>query len=88
MKKSTKLKMFLFFAALLIVSINCQHQNGSRALIFFEGFAMGIEAEIGNPQVCAKTANITLTDFEAGYTAIRNVLTTYNALVEYNMNMI
>jgi len=52
----------------LIVSIQCQ----SNGLIFFEGFALGIEAEIGNPKECAKSANMTLTDFDNGYSEIKN----------------
>lgn len=61
--------MFLLSVFLLIASINCQDSG----LKFFEGFAHGIEAEIGNPQECAKSANITLTDFENGYSAIKDV---------------
>jgi len=39
---------------------------------FFIGFAEGIEAEIGNPEVCAKEANLTLHDIELGYSQISN----------------
>lgn len=60
--------MFLITVFLLFVSINCQDSG----LKFFEGFAQGIEAEIGNPKECAKSANITLTDFDNGYLAIKH----------------
>ena len=61
--------MLFFLVVLLIASINCQDSG----LKFFEGFAHGIEAEIGNPKECAKSANITLTDFDNGYVAIKDV---------------
>jgi hypothetical protein len=51
----------LFMCAVFIVSCLGQTNKG---LLFFEGFAIGVEAEIGNPKQCAADAKLTLNDFE------------------------
>jgi len=58
----------LFLCAVFVVSCLGQTNKG---LLFFEGFAIGVEAEIGDPKQCAADAKLTLNDFELGYATIK-----------------
>jgi hypothetical protein len=53
--------MLMFLTVIFFVSCLGQTNKG---LLFFEGFATGVEAEIGNPKQCAADAKLTLNDFE------------------------
>eukprot|EP01124_Arcella_intermedia_P012184 TRINITY_DN184_c0_g1_i1.p1 TRINITY_DN184_c0_g1~~TRINITY_DN184_c0_g1_i1.p1 ORF type:complete len:175 (-),score=19.16 TRINITY_DN184_c0_g1_i1:70-594(-) len=68
----------LIVLSLLVVAALCitPKENGAppseNMLLFIEGFAIGLEVEIGNPAVCAKDLNVTETDILDGYQKIKS----------------
>eukprot|EP01127_Copromyxa_protea_P005045 TRINITY_DN14866_c0_g1_i1.p1 TRINITY_DN14866_c0_g1~~TRINITY_DN14866_c0_g1_i1.p1 ORF type:complete len:168 (-),score=49.19 TRINITY_DN14866_c0_g1_i1:30-533(-) len=59
----------ILFAFVLLFGISCAQETNT--ILFIEGFAEGLEVEIGNPAVCGKDVNATLDDFETGYSLIK-----------------
>jgi len=47
-------------------------------LLFIEGFALGLEIEIGDPALCAKDVNVTEEDFIDGFNKIKNGINKYS----------
>jgi len=50
----------------------------SPGMEFFIGFVTGVEAQIGNPAVCAKDAELTLTAFETGFALIKKGISDFS----------
>eukprot|EP01120_Amphizonella_sp_Union-15-10_P014656 TRINITY_DN719_c0_g1_i2.p1 TRINITY_DN719_c0_g1~~TRINITY_DN719_c0_g1_i2.p1 ORF type:complete len:191 (-),score=51.74 TRINITY_DN719_c0_g1_i2:45-575(-) len=75
--------MNIYVCILLIVVASASALKGVRepsppALLFLEGLGYGLEVEIGNVTECAKDLNVTLDDFDAGYTSIRKGIDNWN----------
>jgi hypothetical protein len=54
---------FALIAAASAVTIGDGSNDAKDALAFIEGFALGVESQIGNVTLCTKDAQVVLDDF-------------------------
>eukprot|EP01129_Flabellula_baltica_P017775 TRINITY_DN9990_c0_g1_i1.p1 TRINITY_DN9990_c0_g1~~TRINITY_DN9990_c0_g1_i1.p1 ORF type:complete len:181 (-),score=53.66 TRINITY_DN9990_c0_g1_i1:54-596(-) len=67
---SLTLITFCIFSTTL--AANPKEGPTEEALLFLEGFAYGLEEEIGNVTECAKDLNVTMEDLDAGFKLIKH----------------
>jgi ATP-dependent protease HslVU (ClpYQ) ATPase subunit len=63
--------MHFVLGLLLALFVTVNSQPSDNMVLFIEGFAAGLEVEIGNPAVCAKDLNITEEDLIKGFAKIK-----------------
>jgi len=63
--------MQVLVALFLALFVTVYSQPTDNMILFIEGFAVGLEVEIGNPAVCAKDINVTEDDIAKGFAKIK-----------------
>jgi len=70
--------MFSLLLSLLLLTVSSQAPPTDNIILFIEGFAKGLEVEIGNPAECAHDLNVTEDDLFNGYTLIKKGMSDFS----------